>query len=242
MFYKIKSILFVLLFVVLVACSAPATPVPTSVPTPVPTPVPVVATTIPAIQSHEITIPMEEGDEPIQATITGNGEIAVMMHKTRFDTDTMSRWTPLIDILSANEKLRMVLYTLRNDAETPDKDSKAVFDYLRAEGINGIICISAGLPSVCADLQNEPEMIGMVVFPPQYTVAIEAGFPKLFITADTERFSGNLQQTYENSAEPKTFKSYAAAAEGPVIFINAEVGPQVLADITDFINGIVSGQ
>ena len=244
MFYKIKPMLFVLLLAsLLVACATPATAVPTYVP--------IVATAVPAIPVNQITIPVGEGEEDVKATIIGNGDIAVVMHKTIYDTDTMSRWTPLIDSLSANEKLRMVLYTLRNvagsdihDASSPDKDSNAVFDYLRSEGINKIICISAGLPSVCADLQNEPEMIGLVAFPPEYVVSIEAGFPKLFITAETEPngWSGNLQQTYENSAEPKTFKSYPVAVAGPVIFINADVGPQALADVTDFINGIVNSQ
>jgi len=227
-----STIIALLLAGLLVACAAPATPVP------------VVATAIPDIQSNQVTILTEEGNEAIKATIIGNGDIAVMVHKTRFDTDTTSRWTPLVDILSANEKLRIVTYTLRNNGGTVIQDSRAVFDYLRAEGINRIICISVGLSQDCANLRKEPEIIGMVIFPGDNLIPIEAGFPKLFVTADTEPngFAGSLQRAYENSAEPKTFKSYAVSADGPAIFSAPDVGPQVLADITDFINEIVSGQ
>ena len=82
----------------------------------------------------------------------------------------------------------------------------------------------------------------MVFFPGDNLLPIEADLPKLFVTADADAggLAGSLQQAYEHSAEPKTFKSYAA--DGPAIFLKADVGPQVLADITDFINGIVSGQ
>ena len=240
MSHLIRSTLIALLLAgLLVACATPATPAPTLEPTPVP----VVATAIPDIPVNQITIPTGEGDGTIKATITGNGDIAVMIHKTRFDTDVRSYWTPLVDSLSANEKLRIVTYTLRN-YDTALKDGRLVLDYLRAEGITKIICISAGIGKVCTDLQKEPELIGMVKFPGDNLVPIEADFPKLFVAADadTNGFSVNLQQAYDDSAEPKTFKSYAVSAEGPAIFSVPDVGLQVLTDITDFINEIVNGQ
>ncbi len=239
MFYKIKSILFVLLLIgLLVACAAPATPVATLEPTPIP----VVATAIPDIPVTQVSIPTGElGDETIKATITGNGNIAVIVHKHRNDTDTTSLWTPLVDSLSANEKLRIVTYTLRN-YDTALTDGRLVLEYLRAEGITRIICISAGIGKVCTDLQQEPELIGMVKFPGDNLAPIESDFPKLFVAAETDQFAVSLQQAYDDSAEPKTFKSYAVIADGPEIFSKADVGPQAIADITDFINGIVNGQ
>ena len=240
MSHRIRSTLIAILLAgLLVACAAPATAVPTFEPTPVP----IVVTAIPDIPVNQITIPTGEGDGTIKATITGNGDIAVMIHKHRMDTDTRSYWTPLVDSLSANEKLRIVTYTLRR-YETALKDGRLVLDYLRAEGITRIICISGGIGQVCTDLQQEPELIGMVKFPGDNLTPVEADFPKLFVAADSDPngFALSLQQAYDDSTEPKTFKSYATTAEGPAIFAKPDVGPQVLADITDFINGIVSGQ
>ena len=234
----IKSTLIALLLTgILVACAAPATAEPTHVP-PAATAIPV---STPDIQGNQVTLPTGDGDETIKATITGHGDIAVMVHKHRDDTDSRSYWTPLVDSLSANEKLRIVTYTLRG-YETSLSDTRIVFDYLKAEGITKIICISASIGQVCTNLQKEPEIIGMVKFPGDNLVPIEADFPKLFVAADTDQFTDNLRQAYEDSAEPKTFKSYAVSADGPAIFSVPDVGPQVVADITDFINGIVSSQ
>jgi len=229
----IKSISFALLLVgVIGACAAPAISAPVSTQP--------ADTAIPHILDDQITIPVGEGgDETIKATITGNGDIAVMVHKHRYDTDTKSYWTPLVDSLSANEKLRIITYTLRG-YETGVRDTRIVFDYLKAEGVTKIICISAGIGQVCTNLQDEPEIIGMVKFPGDILTPIEADFPKLFVASEAD--SDSLRQTYENSAEPKTFKSYAVSADGPAIFSVPDVGLQVVADITDFINGIVNSQ
>ena len=246
----IKSTWFVLVLAgLLVTCAAPATTVPTSPPAqPAPTtaqPEPSqsvpTATSVPSIPGEQVAISVAADNETFDAMVTGTGETGVILANT-IGNDPV-RWLPLIDALDGNENLRVVTFAYRNEDATPNQDTRAVFDYLRAEGIDKIICVGAGYGSAaCSYLETEPEIIGIVVFAIPGMVAIETDFPKLFITPDAGNYTGIAQRAYEESAEPKIFKSYAASVDGTALFFKADVGPQVLADITGFINGIVSGQ
>ena len=152
---------------------------------------------------------------------------------------------PLIDALDGNENLRMVIFAYRDKDATHNQDTRAVFDYLRAEGIDKIICVGSGYGSrACGYLQNEPEIIGMVLITVDQPSKIEGDFPKLFLTADTDSVTpaAVIQRVYEPSNEPKEFKSYASGRHATGLFEDPSVGLQVLANITDFINGIVGGQ
>jgi hypothetical protein len=198
---------------------------------------------VPSIPGEQIDIPSGDGDETINATITGNGEIGVILADT-FGYNPL-RWLPLINALEGNENLRMVTFTYRDEDATPNQDTRAVFDYLRAEGIDKILCVGSGYGSrACGYLQDEPEMIGMVMITVDQPPSIEGDFPKLFLTAETDSITpaAVTQRVFEQSSEPKSFKLYAAGVHGPALFANADVGSQVLADITDFINGIVNSQ
>jgi hypothetical protein len=238
----------VLIAGLLVACAAPTpTPAPTLTPAPTNQPEPTqpvtAATLLPSIPGEQVAILVVEDNETFNATVTGNGEIGVIF------ADTIGynplRWLPLMEALDGYENLRMVTFAYRNEDATPNQDTRAVFDYLHAEGLDKIICVGAGYGSgACGYLQTEPEIIGMVFFASIHIPNIDADFPKLFLTADAEPFgmTGPTQQAYERSAEPKTLKIYAAGVHGPALFAKADVGPQVLADVTDFINTIVSGQ
>jgi len=249
MSHRIRFTWFVLLIVgLLAACAAPApTLSPTSAPAPTTQPEPTqpapTLTSAPSIPGEQVVISVEEDNETFNATVTGNGEIGVILADS-FGYNTL-RWLPLIDALDGNEHLRMVTFAYRNEDATPNQDTRAVFDYLRAEGIDKIICIGAGYGSrACGYLQNEPEIIGMVMITIDQPPKIEGDFPKLFLTADTDSITpaAVTQRVYEQSSEPKSFKSYVAGVHGPALFAKADVGPQVLADITDFVNGIVNGQ
>ena len=249
MSHKIKSTWFVLLIAgLLIACTAPAptlSPTSASAPATQPGPTKLVptATSIPGIPGEQVVIPSGEGNETISATVTGNGDIGVILADT-FGYNPL-RWLPLIDALDGNERLRMVTFTYRNEDATPNQDTRAVFDYLRAKGIDKIICVGSGYGSrACGYLQNEPEIIGMVLLTIDQPPKIEGDFPKLFLTADADSITpaAVTQRVYEQSSEPKSFKSYPAGVHGPALFAKADVGPQVLADITDFINRIVSRQ
>jgi hypothetical protein len=249
MSHRIRSTWFGLLIVgLLVACAAPVpTLSPTSAPAPTTQPEPTQSaptlTSAPSIPGEQVVISVEEENETFNATVTGNGEIGVILADT-FGYNPL-RWLPLIDALDGNEHLRMVTFAYRNEDATPNQDTRAVFDYLRAEGIDKIICIGAGYGSrACGYLQNEPEIIGMVMITIDQPPKIEGDFPKLFLTADTDSITpaAVTQRVYEQSSEPKSFKSYVAGVHGPALFSKADVGPQVLADITDFVNKIVDGQ
>lgn len=242
MSHMIRSTWFVLLIAgLLAACASPA---PTLSPTqPEPTQPAPTTTSTPGIPGKQVVISVVEDNETFNATVTGNGEIGVILADT-FGYNPL-RWLPLIDALDGNENLRMVTFAYRDEDATPNQDTRAVFDYLRAEGIDKIICVGAGYGSrACGYLQNEPEIIGMVLITVDQPSKIEGNFPKLFLTADTDSVTpaAVTQRVYEQSTEPKEFKSYAAGVHGPALFANADVGPQVLADITSFINGIVNGQ
>ena len=248
----IKFTSFVLLLTgLLAACAAPATEVATSAPVqpapataqPEPTQPAPSATSVPSIPGEQVAIPVVADNETFTATVTGNGQIGIILADTGGYKPW--RWLPLIDALDGNEHLRMVTFAYRNEDATPNQDTRAVFDYLRAEGIDKIICVGAGYGSgACGFLQNEPEIIGMVFFASHLIPDIEADFPKLFLAADSDPIapSGIIQRAYEQAAEPKIFKTYTAGVHGPALFAKADVGPQVLADVTDFINGIASGQ
>ena len=235
---NIRSLFPVLLVVgLLVGCAAPATtaPAPTQSPPTQPPP----PTSTPGIPVEQVTIPVD--NESFPATITGSGEIAVIIANT--GQDTPSDWAPLVQALSTNEHLKIVTFAYRDLVGTSAKDTAAVLDYLRNEGIQKTICIGAGVASRhCANLRAEPEMIGMV-FLATDSIAIDSDFPKLFLTADNDPYqmAGSTERVYNQSAEPKTFKSYAAGVHGPALF-KADVGPQVLADSTSFINEIVDSQ
>lgn len=248
----IKSTWIVLLLAgLLAACAAPATAVPTSAPVqpapataqPEPTQPALAPTAVPSIPGEQVAISVAADNETFNATVTGNGEIGVILADT-FGYNPL-RWLPLIEALDSNENLRMVTFAYRDEDATPNQDTRAVFDYLRAEGIDKIICVGAGYGSrACGYLQNEAEIIGMVLITVDQPSKIEGDFPKLFLTADTDSVTpaAVTQRVYEQSTEPKEFKSYVAGVHGPALFANTDVGPQVLADVTDFINGIVNGQ
>jgi len=249
MSHMTRSTWFVLLIAgLLVACAAPTpTPAPTLAPAPTTQPEPTqpvtAATSIPSIPGEQVAISVIEDNETFNATVTGNGEIGVILADT-FGYNPL-RWLPLIEALEGNEHLRMVTFTYRDEDATPNQDTRAVFDYLRAEGIDKIICVGAGYGSrACGYLQNEPEIIGMVLITVDQPSKIEGDFPKLFLTADTDSVTpaAVTQRVYEQSTEPKEFKSYAAGVHGLALFFKEDVGPQVLADVTDFINTVVSGQ
>ena len=249
MSHMTRSTWFVLLIAgLLVACAAPTpTLSPTLAPAPTTQPEPTqpvtAATSIPSIPGDQVAISVAEDNETFNATVTGNGEIGVILADT-FGYNPL-RWLPLIEALEGNEHLRMVTFTYRDEDATPNQDTRAVFDYLRAEGIDKIICVGAGYGSrACGYLQNEPEIIGMVLITVDQPSKIEGDFPKLFLTADTDSVTpaAVTQRVYEQSIEPKEFKSYAASVHGPALFSKEDVGPQVLADVTDFINTVVSGQ
>jgi hypothetical protein len=230
--------LFPVIFVVglLVGCAAPATtaPAPTQSPPTQPPP-----TSTPGIPVQQVTIPVE--NESFEATVAGNGETAVLIADS--GTGAISEWVPLVDALKTNRNLRVVTFAYRDMTSTAVKDVTAVLDYLRGEGIEKIICLGAGIGSrFCTNLQQEPEMIGMVLIGAD-GLAIDADFPKLLLTADADPLgmAGSTERVYNQSAEPKTFKSYPAGVHGPALF-KADVGPQVLADITSFIDEIVDSQ
>ena len=243
MAHMIRSTWFVLLIAgLLVACAAPApAESPTSAPAPTTQPEPTQPghTPTPGITSEQVTIAVD--NESFEATVTGNGETAVLI--TDSGTGAISDWAPLVDALKPNRNLRIVTFAYRDITSTGVKDVTAVLDYLRAEGIEKIICLGAGIGSrFCTNLQQESEMIGMV-FIGADGLAIDADFPKLFLTADADPLgmAGSTERVYNQSAEPKSFKTYAAGVHGPALF-KADVGPQVLADITSFINEFVDSQ
>jgi len=230
--------LWTVLFIVgvLAGCSTPATTAPTLTQSPPTQPIP---TSTPGNPVEQVTIPVD--NESFQATITGNGEIAVIIASN--GEGALSDWDPLVQALSTNERLRIATFTYRNIVGTGDKDLAALLDYLRNEGISKAICIGEGVGSnFCTHLQQEPEMIGMVFLATE-SVGIKADFPKLFLTADADPFgmAGSTERVYNQSAEPKTFKSYAAGVHGSALF-KADVGTQVLEDLTSFIYEVAGGQ
>ena len=240
MSHNIRS-LFSLVFVggLLAGCAAPATIPSTSTQSP---PTQTLPTSTPALVTQQVAISAGEDNETIRATITGNGEIAIIISDS--GTGPISEWAPLVDALEMNKNLRIVTFAYRDISSTGSKDIAAVLDYLRAEGIKKTVCVGAGIGSrFCTNLQKEPDIIGMVLIATD-GLAIDSVFPKLFLTADVDPLgmAGSTERVYNQSAEPKSFKTYAADVYGPALFAKADVGPQVLADITSFINGIVNGQ
>jgi hypothetical protein len=246
-----KSILFALLSVGLLAgCSAPAPaaavaaimPASTSLP---PTEVVPLTTSMPNIPGVQVSIPAPDGayGATINATITGDGDVGVIIANS--GESYVPGWAPLVEALDSTENLRIVTFEYRDkhSYSTVDDDLIAVLEYLRVEGIKKTICIGADVGSgACANLRKEPEMIGMVLIA-TLASGIESSFPKLFLTArtDNNRLVGGTEQAYEQSTEPKELKSYSSASHGPGLFTDPNVGSQVLADITDFINGIANG-
>ena len=233
--------LFLLVFVggLLAGCAAPATIPPTPTQSP-PTQTP--PTSTPTLVTQQVDISAGEGNETVSAKVTGSGETAIIIADTGLDT--YSQWAPLVDALKTNTNLRIVTFAYRDITSTGFEDITAVLDYVRAEGIQKIVCVGAGIGSrYCTNLQKEPDMIGIVLISAD-GLAIDSDFPKLFLTAETDPFgmAGSTERVYNQSAEPKAFNTYPASAHGPALFSKEDVGPQALADITSFINEIVNGQ
>lgn len=241
-----------LICVLLSACATPATTAPTSAPAPAtaqpapttqpdPTQPAPTATSVPSIPDGQVVISVD--NETFNATVTGNGEIGIILANTSGMLDT-SGWAPLVDALGSNEKLRIVTFIYRSEESTTAKDARAVFEYLKAQGVNKVICIVAGYGQACGSLQKEPEIAGMVFYVSAFIPVIEADFPKLFLAINADPFIsiGEMQREYDQAAEPKVFKTYESGRSGMGVFTDPKVGSQVLADITDFINGIVNGQ
>jgi len=161
-----------------------------------------------------------------------------------------SIWQPLVNTLATNEKLRIVRYSYRHlrDLRIMGEDTLTVYDYLKAQGANKIIAVCSGYGAhpCLSDLSKEPEIIGMVLISMDGG-PLMTGFPKLFLTADKagDGGAGITKSAYDHSDEPKTFKSYPSDMYGAMLFYtpnNPNVSSQALADIADFIDGIVNGQ
>ncbi len=247
MSYTIKPILSALLLAALLSgCAAPpfdaTESIPTSTPPP-PTQAAPTKTPPPVKVQVEIPVNTERFTGSFPATMTGNGSVGFIFANT--EVNDPSEWQPLVDALDGNENLRMATFAFRDVHSTSFADTRAVFDYLRANGIDKVICIGSYYGAgACADLRTEPEIIGMVFFPSPIIPFLQEDFPKLFLTADADPsgYAGILQQVYERSAEPKIFKSYSSGRHGPALFTDPEVGSQALADVVLFINEIVNGQ
>jgi hypothetical protein len=249
MFTLVRSTWLVLLAagLLVAACAAPqAAATPTSVPAPATQPEPAQPESSPTagsgIPGEQVAIPVPEDNETFPASVTGQGETGVILADT-FGYDP-SGWLPLVEALAGNETLRIVTFAYRDEDATPNQDTRAVFDYLRAEGIERIICVGAGYGArACGFLQDEPEMAGMVLMVID-NPTIEADVPKLFLTADADPLgmAGTTERVFDQSAEPKEFKTYPAGVHGPALFQVEGVGPQALADITGFIDRVLQGQ
>jgi len=251
MLHPLKLKFFAVLLVILLAACAAPTPAPTatqSVPTsalPPPTQAASIETPIPVIPGVQVDIPVNTdtftGTFP--ATITGSGHIAIILTNTESNDSLL--WLPLVNALQGNQNLRVVTFAFRDVHSSSAVDTRAIFDYLRAERIGRLICMGSYYGAgACAALRSEPEIVGMVFFPSPTIPKIEENFPKLFITADADPsgYIGPLQRAYDQAVEPKVFKSYASGRHGPTLFTDPEVGSQVLADIVTFVDEIVHSQ
>jgi hypothetical protein len=240
----VKS-LFVVLF--LAGCAAPAAtataPVIISTATSLPpTEAPPAATSTPGISGVQVSIPVEQDNEMFNATVTGNGAVAVILGHAVNEAASL---VPLVEALSNIKNVSIVTFAYRDVESTISEDTRAVFDYLRAEGQNRIICITYGFGQTCGALQNEPEIVGMVFYDSIYIPVMEADFPKLFLASDPGSpfvSVGQVQLEYDRAAEPKIFKTYESGRFGLGVFTDPKAGPQLMADIADFIHDIVSGQ
>ena len=240
-------ILFLVVFIMslLVGCAAPAPttvatielPTSTSLP---PTEVMPAATATPGISGEQISITVEGGNEMFDARVTGDGEVAIILGHGINDSASL---VPLVEALSNNKNVRLVTFGYRDVEATVSEDTRAVFDYLRAQGQNRIICFAYGFGQTCGALQHEPEVVGMVFYDSAFVPAIEEDFPKLFLASDpgsTFVTVSEIQREYDQAAEPKVFKTYQSGRFGLGVFTDPNTGPQLLADITDFINEVVS--
>jgi hypothetical protein len=243
MSHLIKSLFVVLL---LAGCAAPAptatTPVIVSTETSLPPTeaIPAATATL-AILGVQVSIAVEDGNEMFDARVIGDGEVAIILGHGINDSAGL---VPLVEALSRNENIRIVTFAYRDVEATVSEDTRAVFDYLRAQGQNRIICIAYGFGQTCGALQHEPEIIGMVFYDSAFVPVIEADFPKLFLASDPGSpfvTVGEIQREYDQAAEPKMFKTYESGRFGLGVFGDPNAGPQLLADITDFINGIING-
>jgi hypothetical protein len=210
--------------------------------TSMPTAKPPVATPFPDLPSTEVSIPASENNESIKAFVTGNGSIPVIIVPNA--EDDISTWKPLVNALASNEKLKVVIFSYRDYLSTMGKDTIAVYGYLQAQGASTIIPVCAGVgtrPCVIDLLKNGSEIKGMVLMDMD-TGPVNTSFPKFFITGDGNDYSGVTKQDYEHSDEPKTLKVYPPGVNGSALFSYPDVGPQVLKDITEFVNGIANGQ
>lgn len=244
MSHFIKS-LFVVLLLAGCAAATPTVTVPVIVSTETSLPptetIPTATATL-GISGVQVSIPVEDGSETFAATVTGSGDVALILGHGSNEALSLA---PLVDALSNNHHLRILTFGYRDVEATVSEDTRAVFDYLRAQGQNRIICFAYGFGQTCGALQHEPEIIGMVFYDSAFVPAIEADFPKLFLASDPGSpfvTVGQIQREYGQAAEPKTFKTYESGRFGLGVFTDPKAGPQLLADITEFINEIVNSQ
>jgi hypothetical protein len=190
-----------------------------------------------------IQVDIHVDTETFPATITDAGNVGIILTNTESNDPLI--WLPLVKALEGSENLKVVIFAFRDSHGTSTVDTRAVFDYLRAEGIDRMICIGSYYGAgACADLRTEPEIVGMVFFPSPIIPKIEEDFPKLFMAGDADPlgYVGPLQRAYNQAAEPKALKMYESGRHGPALFGDPEIGAQALADIAAFIDTIVSGQ
>jgi pimeloyl-ACP methyl ester carboxylesterase len=178
----------------------------------------------------------ESGSNKFTGTSYGTGKTAIVL--ANMSIGGAKQWDPFIAALD-QQKFTTVTFNYRN-IEAPDEDIRLVFDKLKEEGFQRVVCIGASLgTSACNAIAREPEMAGLVLIAgrvPHSTVA-EVSYPKLFIVAALDPWAYDIQTGYEKAAEPKRLIVFENdRAHGTDLF-RSQNSDAFLSALIDFVNG-----
>ena len=242
-----QKFFYLLIFVLLTSCAAPpppATTVPTLTATAFPTETASPTSTVPAPSATPLPINLqpgmevvfdESGDKPLTGTTYGDGETAILL--ANMSIGGQAQWDPFVAAVD-KEKFTTITFDYR-DMNDPAADIGLVLGWLREQGFGRVICLGASMGTrACSSVMGEPEIVGIALIAGSvhHASVAAASYPKLFVAGEHDVWAFNIQEGYEQAAEPRELLVFQDnRAHGTDLF-QSEDSDQFLAALLGFVN------
>ena len=181
-------------------------------------------------------------------TVYGIGETAIIL-ESMVVHGGVTQWDKFVKAVD-KEKFTTIAYShLGTDDKSVAEETQIVFETLKANGYEKIICIGAGEGvKPCGSMDDMPEIIGMVYIAggnshhdtssvPLTMTQINGKYPKFFIAGESDPSAVITDELYRHASEPKSLMLVnEEALHGTNMFSSTNHGEEFLQYLLDFIN------
>lgn len=181
----------------------------------------------------------ESGNKLLTGTAYGEGETAILL--ANMSIGGQAQWDPFVAAVD-KEKFTTVTFDYR-DMNDPAADIGLVLSWLREQGFRRVICLGASMGTrACSSIMREPELVGIALIAGSvhHASVAAASYPKLFVAGEQDVWAFNIEQGYEQAAEPRELMLFENnRAHGTDLFRSQDQG-RFLDLLVEFVNGLAS--